>query len=94
MPHQKSANQSENTDEAPGMALRRQLLSCMAKELTSRQYQVFVLHFLEGMTQVEIAEEFGLTTSSVNRAYRGALNKLRVCMGFAYETEEYEDYDE
>lgn len=40
-----------------------------AETLTRHQYQVCVLNLLEGMTQKEIAEIFGISPSAVSRLY-------------------------
>ena len=72
------------------MELRRRLLSCMAETLTSRQYQVFVLHFLEGMPQKEIAAEFGLSRSAVSKTVNAAQYKLRLALGYTFESPEPE----
>ncbi len=75
-----------------GMALRRQLLQCMAETLTPRQYQVFVLNFLEGMPQSEIACEMGLSQSTVSRHCQAARVRLRQTLGYELETPE-DDWD-
>ncbi|MGM9630380.1 sigma factor-like helix-turn-helix DNA-binding protein [Butyricicoccus sp.] len=58
------------------MELLRLLRLSMANALTSRQYQVFVLHFLEGIPQREIASELSMTRSGVSRCYREAAASL------------------
>ncbi len=75
--------------EPQGMVLRRQLLQCMAENLTQRQYQVFVLNFLEGMTQQEIAKELHLSRSTVSRAASVSRYKLRRAMGYDIQQEDY-----
>ncbi|MDY4484255.1 MAG: sigma-70 family RNA polymerase sigma factor [Butyricicoccus porcorum] len=67
------------------MELRRRLLSCMAETLTSQQYQVFVLNFLEGMPQKEIAAEFGLSRSAVCKTVAAAKYRLRLALGYTFE---------
>lgn len=76
----------EKNSVATDMELRRQLLSCMAETLTSQQYQVFVLNFLEGMSQKEIAIEFGLSRSAVCKTIAAAKHKLRCALGYSFET--------
>lgn len=75
----------ERNSVATDMELRRQLLSCMAETLTSQQYQVFVLNFLEGMSQKEIAIEFGLSRSAVCKTIAAAKYKLRRALGYSFE---------
>lgn len=75
---------------ATDMELRRRLLSCMAETLTSQQYQVFVLNFLEGMPQKEIAAEFGLSRSAVCKTVAAAKYRLRLALGYTFETPECE----
>lgn len=73
------------------MELRRRLLSCMAETLTSKQYQVCVLNFLEGMPQKEIAAEFGLSCSAVCRTLAAAKYRLRLALGYTFELPDDED---
>lgn len=78
----KHANESNSV--SPGMVLRRQLLQCMAETLTPRQYQVFVLNYLEGMPQVEIARELGISPSSVCRHMLWAKERMRRALGYEF----------
>ena len=75
---------NESNSVSPGMVLRRQLLQCMAETLTPRQYQVFVLNFLEGMPQVEITRELGISPSSVSRHMLWAKERMRCAMGYEF----------
>lgn len=76
-------SQSANVDDqerstvTPAMESLRQLRWSMAQVLTPKQYQIFALHFLEGMPQKTIAAELGLSVSSVSKIYTSALKKLR-----------------
>ena len=76
---------------ATDMELRRRLLSCMAETLTSRQYQVFVLNFLEGMPQKEIAAEFGLSRTSVCKTLAAAKYRMRLALGYTFEPPDPQD---
>ena len=80
--HSSHTNQSGNDSVSPGMVLRHQLLQCMAETLTPRQYQVFVLNYLEGMPQVEIARELGISASCVSRHLLWAKNRMRQAIGY------------
>lgn len=78
MPHPSPphADREKNTAEQ-AMKLLRLLRLSAAETLTQKQYQVFTLHFLEGMKQKEIAAEFGLSASAVCRTYAAALKSMR-----------------
>ena len=80
-----SADVPEKNSAGTDMELRRLLLSCMAETLTSQQYQVFVLNFLEGMPQKEIAAEFGLSRSAVCKTVAAAKYRLRLALGYTFE---------
>ena len=82
--HNSANRANESNSVSPGMVLRRQLLQCMAETLTPRQYQVFVLNFLEGMPQVEIARELGISPSSVSRHMLCAKDRMRRAMGYEF----------
>ena len=75
----------KNASAATDMVLRRQLLSCMAETLTRHQYQVCVLNLLEGMTQKEIAEIFGISPSAVSRSISSGQRRLRKALGYHFE---------
>lgn len=70
--------------EDQGMELRRLLLHVAARTLTAKQYQVFVLHFLEGMPQKDIAAEFGLSRSSVCKSAAQVMQRMRLAMGYEF----------
>lgn len=91
MSQAQNAADLEKNSVATDMELRRQLLSCMAETLTSQQYQVFVLNFLEGMPQKEIAIEFGLSRSAVCKTVAAAKYKLRCALGYSFESPVPED---
>lgn len=75
----------KNASAATDMVLLRQLLSCMAETLTRHQYQVCVLNLLEGMTQKEIAEIFGISPSAVSRSISSGQRRLRKALGYHFE---------
>ncbi len=81
----RNLNALENASVATDMVLRRQLLSCMAETLTRHQYQVCVLNLLEGMTQKEIAEIFGISPSAVSRSISSGQRRLRKALGYHFE---------
>ncbi len=93
MSHQnQNAADREQSSVAVDMELRRQLLSCMAETLTRHQYQVFVLNFLEGMPQKEIAAEFDLSRSAVCKTVGAAKRKLRRALGYSFELPAEEEF--
>lgn len=67
----------ENGTVTPAMESLRQLRWSMAQVLTPKQYQVFALHFLDGVPQGVIAVELEMSRAAVSRAYNDALNRLR-----------------
>lgn len=67
----------ENGTVTPAMESLRQLRWSMAQVLTPKQYQVFALHFLEGIPQGVIAAELGMSRSEVSKIYNRAMNHLR-----------------
>lgn len=77
--------EQKNDSVATDMELRRQLLLCMAETLTRHQYQVCVLNLLEGMTQKEIADIFGISPSSVSRSLAAGQRRLRRALGYTFE---------
>lgn len=87
--NQLSKNANANASAAVGMELRRQLLQCMAETLTQRQYQAFVLNFLEGMPQKEVARELGISPSAVSRLCLAARYRLRLALGYELESYDY-----
>ena len=75
--HSVNADGQERSTVTPGAELLRQLRWSMAQVLTPKQYQVFALHFLEGMPQKTIADELGISRTEVCRRYTSAMNRLR-----------------
>lgn len=45
--------------------------------LGSREKKILNLRFLQGKTQVEVAEEIGISQAQVSRLEKGALNKIK-----------------
>ena len=93
MPSNNHKNQNERRENATmpaGIVRRRQLLQCMAETLTPRQYQVFVLSFLEGMPQQDIAREMGLSKSTVSRHCTEARYRMRLALGYEMESYSYD----
>ena len=72
-----NADVQERSTVTPGMELLRQLRWSMAQVLTPKQYQVFAMHFLDGVPQVVIAAELGMSRTAVSKVYNNALNRLR-----------------
>lgn len=67
----------ESDTVTPAMESLRQLRWSMAQVLTPKQYQVFTLHFLEGIPQGVISAELGMSRVAVSRTYNRAMNQLR-----------------
>ena len=72
-----NADDQERGTVTPGMESLRQLRWSMAQVLTPKQYQVFAMHFLDGVPQVVIAAELGMSRTAVSKVYNNALNRLR-----------------
>ena len=72
-----SAEGQEISTVTPGTELLRQLRWSMAQVLTPKQYQVFAMHFLDGVPQVVIVAELGMSRTAVSKVYNNALNRLR-----------------
>ena len=72
-----NADGQERSTVTPGAELLRQLRWSMAQVLTPKQYQVFAMHFLDGVPQVVIAAELGMSRTAVSKVYNNALNRLR-----------------
>lgn len=72
-----SAAGQESSTATPGTESLRQLRWSMAQVLTPKQYQVFALHFLDGVPQRVIAAELGMSRSAVSKTYSRAMNHLR-----------------
>lgn len=63
-----------NTDEnwLEGIALREAM-----KRLGDREKRIVEMRFFEGKTQMEIAQEIGISQAQVSRLEKGALHKIR-----------------
>ena len=70
------SNASDNEERL--CRLRRNLKQVREKELTPRQRKVLELHYEQGMSGVEIAEELGMTAGNVRVQLTRALDKLEV----------------
>lgn len=67
----------ESSTVTPAMEVLRLLRWSMAQVLTPKQYQIFALHFLDGIPQGAIATELGMSRSEVSKIYNRAMNRLR-----------------
>lgn len=72
-----NAEDQERSTVTPGTELLRQLRWSMAQVLTPKQYQIFAMHFLDGVPQGVIASELGMSRSAVSKTYSRAMNHLR-----------------
>lgn len=57
-----------------------ELLKKALNHLTQKQLEVVRLHFLEQLTQEEIAQQLGIARPSVQSRLDGAIKKLKKCM--------------
>ena len=63
---------SEDESWLEGIALREAM-----KKLNDREKLILTLRFFEGRTQVEVAEEIGISQAQVSRLEKTALNHMR-----------------
>jgi len=68
---------AENAETAETIEAVKEAL----RQLTERQRQVLVLHFLEGMTKAEIADVLGVGRSRVTQLVQQGLRNLQVQLG-------------
>ena len=47
------------------------------KHLGDREKQILTLRFMQGKTQMEVAEEIGISQAQVSRLEKGALKKIK-----------------
>ena len=47
------------------------------KNLSDREKKILSLRFMQGMTQMEVSEEIGISQAQVSRLEKGALKKIR-----------------
>lgn len=73
----KLADESDSADTwVESIALKEAL-----KKLNDREKNIVRLRFYKGRTQMEIAEEIGISQAQVSRLEKGAMDKLRKYMG-------------
>ncbi len=60
------------------------LKNAMHGELTKRQYDCVYAYFFEDKTQVKIAQEFGLSVSTVNRHLQKAKARLSKILQYCF----------
>lgn len=65
---------TKNTDE---QWLERIALRDAVEELNERERRILSLRFADGKTQVEVAEEIGISQAQVSRLEKNALNSIR-----------------
>ena len=65
---------TKNTDE---QWLERIALSEAMKRLTEREKHIINLRFFAGKTQMEVAEEIGISQAQVSRLEKGALERMK-----------------
>lgn len=63
-----------NTDES---WLGEIVLKEAVKKLNDREKSILSLRFFQGKTQVEVADEIGISQAQVSRLEKGALNKIK-----------------
>ncbi len=67
-----SDERNEDTNWLEGIALREAM-----EKLSDRERLILMLRFFEGKTQMEVAEEIGISQAQVSRLEKAALNHMR-----------------
>ena len=65
---------NKNTDE---MWLEEIALKEAMKRLTEREKHIINLRFFSGKTQMEVADEIGISQAQVSRLEKGALDRMK-----------------
>ncbi|HHY47202.1 MAG TPA: RNA polymerase sporulation sigma factor SigG [Firmicutes bacterium] len=66
---------NQDSDWLEGIAIREAI-----EKLTQREQMILRLRFFEGKTQMEVAEEIGISQAQVSRLEKAALKHMRKCM--------------
>ena len=74
--------ENADTNEEQLSRLRRNLRLAREQELTPRQQQVVTLYFDRGMTIPQIAQQLGVTPSTVSRTMHRAKEHLYRCLRY------------
>ena len=74
---------NHGADNRPERERMKRILSrAIRHELTDRQRECLVLHYLHGMKQRDVARSLGLSASTVSRHISSAERKLRHIAGY------------
>ena len=65
----------DNDDDSNG--LDEILLREEIKNLSPRERRILTLRFMQGKTQMEVAQEVGISQAQVSRLEKGAMNKIK-----------------
>ena len=74
------ANAGDNGEQMT--RLRRNLRRAREEELTERQREMVGLYYDQGMTMPQIAEQLGVSRSTVSRTLRRARDRLYRCLRY------------
>ena len=69
-------------NSAQQQALRRRLHRAIREELTPRQLQLVTMYYSDNMMLREIAQELGISVSTVSRTLSRARARLRRCLRY------------
>jgi RNA polymerase sporulation-specific sigma factor len=69
---------SKNTDDT---WIERIALSEAIKSLDGREKRILALRFYDGKTQMEVAEEVGISQAQVSRLEKSAIGQIKKCIG-------------
>ncbi len=75
------AEEAEEAGEAPELADARELLGKLSKELDSSHQEIFWLHFVDELTQEEVAQVVGLSRKTVGVRLEQIRERARALAG-------------
>ena len=62
--------------------LRKNLITALREELTSRQWEFVRLHYMEGLKMTQVAEVTGVNVSTVSHTLSRARRRLYRCLRY------------
>ena len=74
-----SDEKNQDLNWLEGIAIRDAL-----RKLNDREKLILTLRFYEGKTQMEVAEEIGISQAQVSRLEKAALNHAKICVKYLY----------
>jgi len=75
--------ENSNSNSELVIRLQRNLSRAREQELTRRQQEVLTLYFDYGMTMPQIAQQLGVSSSTISRTVRRAKRRLYKCLKYS-----------